>query len=197
MAPALQPSWDRLPSCVGGFTVNTKMQPHTDDLLLPLFNFYYENMRLAQCKPVAFLAQFFCFLPCPCLGWFLTGLVLSLSLSHPHPAHHSPGARLHPTRLKSSIKSTSPESPPASGEQRGPGKRQRSLGKAAAFRNRLCFVWSRSKPEKELNSALLGPGGTAGSPASVGQCHCASCPLPHPLCYLVLRKKHFLVGRPW
>ena len=177
-----------------------------DDLLLAVFNFYYENMR-RQNKGLLTVNLWFS------SSWLvLLFLVLSLPRSvtdtahsqplpfptaHPHLAHHSPGVSLCPTRLKSLIKSASPESPPAGDERRGPGKWQRSQGKAAAFRSCLYFVWSRSKPEEDLNSDLLGLRGTTGLPASIGQCHCASCSSPHHLHYSVLRKKHFLIERVW
>lgn len=162
----LQPCWDQVPSCTGGFTVNTKMWPHTDGLLLAIFNFYYENMR-RQNKGLSNVNQWLS------SSWLaLLSLALSVPQSvpnvahsqplpfptaHPPPPHHSPGGSLHPTRLKSLIKSTSPRSPPVSDELSGSGKWQHSQGKAAAFRSCFYFVWSRSKPEEDLNSDLLGP----------------------------------------
>lgn len=128
VTPALQLCWDQLPSCIGGFRVNTKTRPHMDYLLLAILNFYYENMR-RQNKSLSnvklWLSLFCCFLPCPCLHWFLAQLVLSISLSpqftHTLP-HHSPGVSLHPARLKTLTNSASPKSLPTSNEQRGPGK---------------------------------------------------------------------------
>lgn len=122
---------DRLPSCIGGFTVNTKMWPYMDDLLLAIFNFYYENMR-RQNKGLSnvnlwlsssWLVLLFLALSLPRSVPDMAGSQpLPFPTAHPHPAHHSPGVSLHPTRIKSLIKSTSPESLPTSDERRGPGK---------------------------------------------------------------------------
>lgn len=92
VTPALQLCWDQLHSCIDGFRVNTKTQPHMDYLLLAILNFYYENMR-RQNKSLSnvnlWLSLFFCFLPCPCLHWFLAQLSsqhLPFPTVHPHPA---------------------------------------------------------------------------------------------------------------
>lgn len=177
-----------------------------DNLLLAVFNFHYENVRRQnkglsnvnlQLSSSWLVLSFLALSLPPSVPDMARSQPLPFPTAHPHPAHYSPGVTLHPTRLKSLIKSTSPESLPASDECGGPGKWQCSQGKAAAFSSCLYFVWSRSKPQEDLNSDLLGPRGTTGLPASMGQCHCASCSSPHRLHYLVLRRKHFLIERVW
>jgi len=144
VAPAPQPCWDQLLSCIGGFTVNTKMWPHMDDFLLSIFNFCYESMR-RQNKGLSkvnlrlsssWLILLFLGLSLPCsVPDVARSQLLPFLTAHPLPTHHSPGASLHPTRLKSLINSISPESLSANDEQRGPGNWQHSRGNAAAFRS--------------------------------------------------------------
>lgn len=123
------PYWDRAPTTIGGFTVNTKKWPHMDNLLLAIFNFHYENMR-RQNKGLSnvnlwlssswLVLSFLALSLPPSVPDMACSQPLPFPTAHPHPAHYSPGVTLHPTRLKSLIKSTSPESPPASDECGGP-----------------------------------------------------------------------------
>lgn len=130
VAPALEPYWDQVPISIGGFTVNTKKWPHMDNLLLAIFNFHYENMR-RQNKGLSnvnlwlssswLVLSFLALSLPPSVPDMARSQPLPFPTAHPHPAHYSPGVTLHSTRLKSLIKSTSPESSPASDECGGPG----------------------------------------------------------------------------